>query len=642
MVAKDTANAPQFLRPGRPRLSWFFALAAVLLDAILAIAGAGSLALAGAALLAPGVAFAGLLPDPIRRTPIARWAVVPALGMAISSVALISVARLGLPLTGLSIRVVLLALVAGALFVPAGDVAPTIAAPGDRTSAQRLAGALEAAALAVVLIGAAALAWRVLGELPLPGNDWAKYLLYADEIRQHHRLLLDNPVWLGGEGVPFREDPGVPSLQGSALILSGATTGELARTIMLLSLGSVLAVYGTVRASLGVVGGLTAAALVAFIPATQNILGWHGLANVGALVLLPLVLGQLGAWLGGELDRRGEAGLAVALVGLAAAHRLTSVIGLAVVFAIIAVRWLAPGEAARREVVRSTLRISALTALLGVLVLLDIQARSATAGGTLDYKSYLSTKLDLVLASRDLGTILLVTAGLSAVWLIARGKLPRAVWPALALGLVSITLAYVWVIHLPLYYARMVFYLPYGLAPLAGAGAAALSGWLWSRRDDSSAARIALAAGVTAGCGLAAALYIPSARQADEVQKYYAFANPASLRGLDALTQTMAPGEPITTDRCWSFLSGWLLHRPTYPALADQDIGPRAELPLARMGREMMSGSDDGQRLIRKLGVRYALVDPTCPPSDVPVMPSGELVYASQRLAIVRLTPGKE
>ncbi|MBJ7470139.1 MAG: hypothetical protein JHD16_02515 [Solirubrobacteraceae bacterium] len=641
MVAKDNVSTRHFLGLQRPRTSWFVALAAVLAEAALALAGAGTLALAGAALLAPGVALVGLLPMEVRRTPMARWALVPALGMAASSVALISIARLGIPLTGVSIRVVIVALLIAGLFVNSTDITPTVAPPGSRTPRQRLAGVVEALALSAVLIGAAALAWRVLGELPLPGNDWAKYLLYADEIRQHHRLLIDNPVWLGGQGVPFREDPGVPSLQGSALILSGSPTGELARTIMVLSLGSVLAVYGSLRASLGAVGAITAAALIAFIPASQNILGWHGLANVGALVLLPLVLGQLGAWLSGGLDRRGEVGLALVLVALAASHRLTSVIGLAVVLVIIGVRWVAPGGVARGAVVKSALRLGGLTALLGLLVLLDIQARSATAGGTLDYKSYLSTKLDLELASRDLGTILLVTAGLSAVWLLARRRLPRAVWPALALTVVSFALAYVWIIHLPLYYARMVFYLPFGLAPLAGAGAAALVAALVARDRGTLATRTPIAVAAAAGVGLAALLYVPSARQADQVQQYYAFANPASLRGLDALAASMGPNEPVTTDRCWSFLSGWLLHRPTYPALADQDIGPKAEVPLARKGRAMMADTDEGRALIRELGVRYALVDPACPPSDVEVRPAGQLVYASERLAIVRLTQPK-
>ncbi len=48
--------------------------------------------------------------------------------------------------------------------------------------------------------------WRVIGELPVPGDDWAKYLLYADEIRNHGALLLNNDLWMGWR--PFSEDPG--------------------------------------------------------------------------------------------------------------------------------------------------------------------------------------------------------------------------------------------------------------------------------------------------------------------------------------------------------------------------------------------------------------------------------------------------
>ena len=56
-----------------------------------------------------------------------------------------------------------------------------------------------------------------------PGNDWAKYLLYADEVRRHGSLLIDNPFWMLGQ--PFRDDPGVPSLYGATLIMSRAPAG---------------------------------------------------------------------------------------------------------------------------------------------------------------------------------------------------------------------------------------------------------------------------------------------------------------------------------------------------------------------------------------------------------------------------------
>ena len=54
-----------------------------------------------------------------------------------------------------------------------------------------------------------------IGGDPIPGNDWAKYLLYADEITAQGTLLIDNPYWM--LGVPFREDPAVPALYGSFL-----------------------------------------------------------------------------------------------------------------------------------------------------------------------------------------------------------------------------------------------------------------------------------------------------------------------------------------------------------------------------------------------------------------------------------------
>jgi hypothetical protein len=125
--------------------------------------------------------------------------------------------------------------------------------------------------------------------------------------------------------------------------------------------------------------------------------------------------------------------------------------------------------------------------------------------------------------------------------------------------------------------------------------------------------------------------------QGAAVRRYYLFANPSSLRGLDGLTLALKSGEPVTTDRCWSFLSAWLLRTKTYPALSDQDIGPKAELPIARQGRAMMRGTDEGKALAKRLGVRFALVDPTCPETAETVKPPGEVVFVSQRLAIIEL-----
>ena len=98
-----------------------------------------------------------------------------------------------------------------------------------------------------------------------------------------------------------------------------------------------LTVYAFTRVFWGRAAGVLAAALVAVVPASQDILGWYGLANLAALVLLALLfcyLGSFAAAAGGASRARGlrlaRDGRPVALVllGLLAAHRLSGFVGL--------------------------------------------------------------------------------------------------------------------------------------------------------------------------------------------------------------------------------------------------------------------------------------------------------------------------
>src|SRR3712207_8277369 len=91
-------------------------------------------------------------------------------------------------------------------------------------------------------------------------------------------------------GVPFREDPGVPSLYGSFLLLSGAPTATVAHGIWVFALLGIGTVYALVRAVWGALPAVLAALLYAALPMNQDILAWHGLANVAALSLVPLAL----------------------------------------------------------------------------------------------------------------------------------------------------------------------------------------------------------------------------------------------------------------------------------------------------------------------------------------------------------------
>ena len=131
-----------------------------------------------------------------------------------------------------------------------------------------------AAGLALALGLGALLQQRVIGGDPIPGNDWAKYLLYADEIAAHGQLLITNPFWM--LGVPFREDPGVPALYGSFLSLSGEPAATLAHGIWVFAVASILAVFAFVARVLGRARGSDRGRPLGVLPISQDILAWHG------------------------------------------------------------------------------------------------------------------------------------------------------------------------------------------------------------------------------------------------------------------------------------------------------------------------------------------------------------------------------
>ncbi|MBJ7328708.1 MAG: hypothetical protein JHC95_02355 [Solirubrobacteraceae bacterium] len=564
------------------------------------------------ALLAPGYALCGLLPAAIREVPLARWAAAPTLGFAAVTSLLITISWIGIPLGGLSVRLVLGAVVLAGVATWRGH-------DGDRAPAQR-ADLLEGLGLLAIVGGGLALALTVVGERPVPGNDWAKYLLYADEIRRHGALLIDNPFWM--LGVPFREDPAVPAAYGGILLMSRAATGALAQGILVFAVLQILAVYAYARAFWGRGAGLAAAALIAAVPASQDILGWHGLANLAALALLGLLLAYLGTLARERLDTAAIVGMAITFVSLVATHRLTAVIAGAVLASTVAVAWLTGQRGALVDGAKAV----GLALLLGIGVIADVWARQKTFGGTLPASSYDNTKVNLELAVRDLSWVLAIASLAGVVALAVTRRLERALWPAVALVVVCCALAYAYVIHLPLYYARMVFYLPLAMAPIAAVAA-------WRLLRPTAVFAVLAAAGV-------AAITVGSVSQAREVERFYSFASPASLAGLDALDARLKPGEIVVTDRCWSFLSTWLLRTRTLPALEPQDIQPKAELRYARQAHAILRGTPEGRRLARRYGVRYAVVDPTCPDANgrtAPPPAGGRAAFASSRLAVVRL-----
>ncbi len=259
-------------------------------------------------------------------------------------------------------------------------------------------------------------------------------------------------------------------------------------------------------------------------------------------------------------------------------------------------------------------------------VLYDLITRNNSFGGTLPYKDYLSSKLDLELLVRDL-TVPFVAVAVAAVAVaIPAARRDRALIPLLSLLALTGALACSWLVHFPLHYTRMAYYLPLALVPLA-----AIALWRLPGRPAIAAG----AAGV-----LAAYLCAVSFAQGDNVDRFYSFADAGSLRGLDAVAADLRPDEVVVTDRCWSFLSAWLLHTRTLPALDTADIQPAAELPFARRAHAVLAGTPRGRAVARRLGVRFVLVDPGCTDSDGnPTRPPrvGRPVFLSRRLVVLKL-----
>jgi hypothetical protein len=96
----------------------------------------------------------------------------------------------------------------------------------------------------------------------------------------------------------------------------------------------------------------------------------------------------------------------------------------------------------------------------------------------------------------------------------------------------------------------------------------------------------------------------------------------------------------VVTDRCWSFLGTWLLRTRTLPALDPADIQPKAEVRFARQAHAVLDGTARGGAIAERLGIRFALVDPTCVDASAePIDPPrvGRPVFVSQRLVVVRI-----
>jgi hypothetical protein len=569
------------------------------------------------ALVAPGFALIPLLPPELRPAPIS-WLLGPPLGFAGSSILLITASTLGLVLSPGAIYVLLAVLCALALVA-----ARAIGSPAPA----RLRGAPEVALLlAGVLLLAVGLEARAIGGSPLPGTDWGHYLLYSTEIAQHRELLLDNPLWMFGD-TPFAEDPGVPSLYGAYLILSGHGPGPLYHGIWVFALLGIVTTFVFVRTLFGDVAGLVAAAIAAIASLSLNMLTWHGLANTYAIMYIPLILLAVGMVLRGSDSWRWSGFLALFLVALAAGHRLS--------FLIVAVALVGLLGLCLARDARLTARFAARTvlgaAVLGWGVTLYLLRQADAMGGVQGYQAYLPTKItgvivDLVVNNLTWPVIAALALALIAILSRRRLRADPASYVPVAFLAALLLVGFSWVVHFPTDYNRIVYFLPLPIAALVGIG------WTGIPR------RLAPVAAVVTILTVAWVSTLTYDRVAG-ARNYYSFLDSASERGLELLAGRLGPHDVVAADRCWSFIAPWLLRHRVLAGLDPSNSLAAADAGPSAIARQILSGGRRATLLARRYGVRYALIDPLCDDENGhrPAVPAhGAPVYESTQLVILR------
>jgi hypothetical protein len=583
------------------------------LEFVIALAGGSFPLLSGLVLfVSPGLVLVPLLPERTRASWGATLAAVPAVGFAASSTLLVTLPAAGIHLTGVSVRVALGVLIAaGLLLLPSRE-------PRHRLEYGE---AWAIVGLLVALFAGVLLQDRVIGHTPVPGNDWGQYVLYADQIRIHGSLLIQNPFWMGG--TPFRQDPGVPAVFASYLLMGGQPASVLMHGIWAFALMGIASMFALARTLWGALTGVFAAMLWAVLPIAQDLLGWHGLANAAALALMALVLLYVATLMTDGVGWLEATGLGLSLVALCAAHRLSFLVtcagvALALVVGLIASR-------GRAEIVRGTLRTALAALVICPGVAYTVIQTDHKFGGTQGYRAYLSTKVHLHLVVNDLSwvfSIAGIAAFVLALWWLRR---ERTLLPFVALLVVVVALAYSWIVHFPLAYIRMAYYVPLALVPLVAVGVTKLL-----RPKLAAVAALALTLGVA----------LPAWGAAANVHRFYDFANSTTLAGMRAVSADLRPGDTVVADRCWSFLSAWLLQTNTLPALDPADILPKAEVGPASEARAILAGTPRGRALAKRLHVRFILVNPLCVSEDgsrgkPPQL--GTPFFVSSRLVAMRL-----
>jgi hypothetical protein len=536
----------------------------------------------------------------------------------------------GVPLTETSIRLAVLALVASAALI-AGRLDPE--RPTTWRPRRELAVAL---ALAAIVGVALASSWDIVYPLQVRGTDVGHYLLYAEEVAEQERLLADDPF--AGEERLFADPPAVGAVYGSFLVLDGVSSWTLGAGLVVLSAISVLSVFAAGGGLWGVGAGLLAAAAYAVAPIRLDPMYWHGLGTTLALVFLPLVVLALGLVYRGRRDRRTIALLALALVGIAAAHSTSAIFTgafVAVALLLDLVRRVRSSPLSRPEgVVRPLLTAVAAAFLAGLGVAAHLREQAADLGRPVDPR-FLGTDwldgaaIDGYFSGRFL---LLAMLALGLVLSSRRLRGDPALLALLALALTCVLVSESWRADFPFEYRRVVY--PFGIALALLLGVAFL-------RFRPSLAWVAAWVLVLLGVAqLSIGLRLPQRVLAG------AGSESASVTGLRDFRVRLDDGrlrdaDLLVADACLHFGVAYLVRRPTIPAYGERQVGFVSRMPLARTAATILTGDTEGRELAGRLGVDYAVVDPRCSPGAGDRL-DGTLVVANDELEVYLIPRRRE
>ena len=604
-------------------------------DAVVRLAVGGPYV--GATLLlltACGLSLLPFLPESLR-TPSRQLAVLPALALGSFSILITSVSIVGIELTELIIRLVVLTLVV-VLAVVTTYLRPSL----SRTPTLAWSPRGELATVAV-LAGLFVFAYASALDVARPflaETDLGHYLQYAEQVEDQRRILIDDPF--AGEPDRIFADPQmVGGVYGSFLILDGISSWPLAHGLLVVSAISVLSVFVAAAGLWGTGAGLAAAGAYAVAPIRIDLMYWHGLGTALALVFVPLVVLALGLMFRGVRDWRVSGLLGFSLVGVAAAHSTSAlVVGVLVLVVplVDAVRWLVVrrrvGAAARSwlrdGIVRPLALGLAVAVVLGIGVIAHLAGQAADLGDPADYRAFDPGWIDRNAISGYFSWEFLVLAGVALVVVLVSRPLRRdaALLAVGSLLFACVLVSQLWRIEVSFEYRRVVYYTGIGLALVIGAAAVRLPRrvmWI-----GAYVLVLAFVAHVSVGLRLPERLLSPERE-------------PASRSGLLELRRQLDAGRLpdaslIVVDNCLKWAVPYYVRRPTIAAVGARELGFENRLPLARRAVRVIEGGDDGRSLARRMGVDYVIADARCIPNLAELV-GGKVVIENPDLIVLQL-----